>query len=256
MRSIRLALMALTLSLPLPVAAQNAGSTGVTPASQDTAPAPKKKKGGGLFGKMKGLTQNKTLQSVAKAAACNMVPGGQLVATALDSKKNAKNAAKNAAAGAALGAKQQTCGAGGLMGSLSSKLAGGVPGGIAGGAAGGLAGVAGATVPGLPTTGLVGGALSAKQLKQMQEQYKKMGMNPAQIQAMQQQAVMQQTMQQQMMQQQMMAPGVRPSPEQVKQLLEQYRQMGMDPAQIKMIEAMLTGGTAANEPESAKKPKK
>ena len=172
MRSMHLVMLAFALSFPLPSAAQSG-------AAQDTTqPAPKKK--GGLFGKVKGLAKNKVVQQVAKTAACNMVPGGQLVAGAIDNasaKKAAKNAATNAAkdavAGAALGAAtgKSTCGPG-LMGGLGS--------------AGLAKGVAGVGIPGMPTTGMPGVGGSADQMKQMAEQYQKMGMDPAQIKAMQQ----------------------------------------------------------------------
>ena len=221
MRSMHLVMLAFALSFPLPSAAQSG-------AAQDTTqPAPKKK--GGLFGKVKGLAKNKVVQQVAKTAACNMVPGGQLVAGAIDNvsaKKAAKNAAKDAVAGAALGAAtgKSTCGAG-IMGNLA--------------AAGIAKGVAGVGIPAMPTTGMPGVGGSADQMKQMAEQYQKMGMNPAQIQAMQQQM-------------QAAAAGTRAaampaggiSPEQIKQMLEQYRKMGMDPAQIKAIQQMMTAASA------------
>jgi hypothetical protein len=223
------AMLAFALSLPLPSAAQSG-------AAQDTTqPAPKKH--GGLFGKVKGLAQNKVVQQVAKTAACNMVPGGQLVAGAIDNasaKKAAKNAATNAAkdavAGAALGAAtgKSTCGMG-MMGNL--------------GAAGMAKGVAGAGIPGMPTTGLPGVGTSADQMKQMAEQYRKMGINPAQI------GAMQQAMQQQMQAAAagtpataMPAGGI--SPEQIKQMEEQYRKMGMDPTQIKAMLQMMTAASA------------
>jgi hypothetical protein len=72
-------------------------------------------------------------------------------------------------------------------------------------------------------------------MKQMAEQYQKMGMNPAQIKAMQQQ-----------MQAAgagtpaMAMPGAGMSVDQMKQLLAQYRKMGMDPAQLAAIEQMMT----------------
>jgi hypothetical protein len=226
MRSMHLVMLAFALSLPLPSAAQSG-------AAQDTTqPAPKKK--GGLFGKVKGLAKNKVVQQVAKTAACNMVPGGQLVAGAIDNvsaKKAAKDAAKNAAtnaakdavAGAALGAAtgKSTCGPG-LMGGL--------------GGAGLAKGVAGVGIPGMPTTGMPGVGASADQMKQMMEQYQKMGMNPAQIKAMQQQMVVAAAgtpapaMQ-----------GASLSPEQMKQMAEQYQKMGMDPAQIKAMQQMMAG---------------
>ena len=235
MRSMHVAMLAFALSLPLPSAAQSG-------AAQDTTqPAPKKH--GGLFGKVKGLAKNKVVQQVARTAACNMVPGGQLVAGAIDNasaKKAAKNvatnAAKDAVAGAALGAAtgKSTCGAG-IMGNL--------------GAAGMAKGVAGAGIPGMPTTGLPGVGTSADQMKQMAEQYRKMGINPAQMQ------VMQQAMQQQLQPAAagtpataMPAGGI--SPEQIKQMEEQYRKMGMDPVQIKAMLQMMTAASAGGAEQS------
>lgn len=220
MRSMHLAMLAFALSLPLPSAAQSG-------AAQDTTqPAPKKH--GGLFGKVKGLAKNKVVQQVAKTAACNMVPGGQLVAGAIDNasaKKAAKNAATNAAKGAVVGAAlgaaggKSTCG-GGLMGNL--------------GAAGMAKGVAGAGIPGMPTTGMPGVGTSADQMKQMAEQYQKMGMNPVQIKAMQQQMAASATPGTAMP-----AGGI--SPDQMKQMLEQYKKMGMDPAQLQAMQQMMAG---------------
>jgi uncharacterized protein YbaP (TraB family) len=62
-----------------------------------------------------------------------------------------------------------------------------------------------------------------------------MGMNPAQIKAMQQQmqAAAAGTPP-------MASPGAGISPEQLKQLEAQYRNMGMDPAQIKAMLQMMT----------------
>ena len=235
MRSMHLVMLAFALSVPLPSAAQSG-------AAQDTTqPAPKKH--GGLFGRVKGLAKNKVVQQVAKTAACNMVPGGQLVAGAIDNasaKKAAKNAATNAAKGAVVGAAlgaaggKSTCG-GGLMGNL--------------GAAGMAKGVAGAGIPGMPTTGMPGVGTSADQMKQMAEQYQKMGMNPVQIKAMQQ--VVQQQMQAAAAATPgtgMLAGGV--SPEQIKQMEEQYRKMGMDPAQIKAMLQMMTAASAGEAEQS------
>ena len=53
---------------------------------------------------MKGVAKNKVVQSVAKAAACTMVPGGQYVAGAIDAAAN-----KNAATGAAGAATGSSC---------------------------------------------------------------------------------------------------------------------------------------------------
>nr|MBA3316875.1 hypothetical protein [Gemmatimonadales bacterium] len=60
-----------------------------------------KKKGGGLFGKVKSVAKNKVVQQVAKVAACTMLPGGQVVAGAIDAAANKD--AVGAAAGAATG---------------------------------------------------------------------------------------------------------------------------------------------------------
>jgi hypothetical protein len=271
MRSMHMAMLAFALTLPLPSAAQSG-------AAQDTTqPAPKKH--GGLFGKVKGLAKNKVIQQVAKTAACNMVPGGQLVAGAIDNasaKKAAKNAAtnavtgaatnavtsaatnaaKDAVAGAALGAaagKSSICG-GGLMGNLGGNLGGNVGGNLA--AAGIAKGVAGVGLPTMPTTGMPGVGTSADQMKQMAEQYQKMGMNPAQIKAMQQQMQMAAAATPGTA---MPAGGI--SPDQMKQMLEQYKKMGMDPAQLQAMQQMMAGmnpaaaaGTAVATPSATVTP--
>jgi hypothetical protein len=236
MRSIHLAVIAFALVIPVAGAAQS------QTAADSTQPAPKKGGGlfgkkGGLFGKAKALTQNKLVQTVAKTAACNMVPGGSLIAGALAKDSPAKNGKEAAAgaAGAALGAatgKANPCGGMGLMGKLGSA---GMP-----------KGVPGAGLPGLPTTGAIGAGLSAAQMKQMTEQYKKMGINPAQIQAMQ-------------LQMQAATPGAAGaamSAEQLKQMQAQYQAMGMDPAQIKAMQQMMTGATpgAVEQPAPAAAP--
>jgi hypothetical protein len=96
---------------------------------------PPKKKPGGLFGKMKSIAGNKTVQSVAKTAACTMVPGGQVIAGAID------------AAGAAAG----TSCMGGLGGSGLAGAAAQT--GAAAAVSGGLPGVPGGAVA-LPTSAM------------------------------------------------------------------------------------------------------
>jgi hypothetical protein len=59
------------------------GSLAPAPAAVDTA-AHKK---GGMFGKLKSVTQNKTFQKVGKAALCTAVPGGQYMVAAAEAKK-------------------------------------------------------------------------------------------------------------------------------------------------------------------------
>jgi hypothetical protein len=131
--------------------AQSSGSAD----PDSVAPAPDsaeqgKKKGGGLFGKAKKLAGNKAVQQVAKTMACTMVPGGQVVAGAIDAASSED--VGEAAAGAAGAAVGQTCMPGG-MGAAPSPAAGmpGVAGlaglgGLSGGAA--AAGLAGVALPG------------------------------------------------------------------------------------------------------------
>ena len=91
-----------------------------------------KKKGGGLFGKVKGVAKNKVVQQIAKTAACTMLPGGQVVAGAIDAAANKD--AVGAAAGAATGT---TCmpGMGGAGAMAGGAMAGGaMPGGVMPGA--------------------------------------------------------------------------------------------------------------------------
>jgi hypothetical protein len=109
------------------------------PGAPDTA---QKKKGGGLLGKVKGVAKNKVVQQVAKTAACTMLPGGQVVAGAIDAAANKD--AVGAAAGAATGT---TCmpGMGGAGAMADGAMTGGaLPGGAMPGMVGMPAGVAGA----------------------------------------------------------------------------------------------------------------
>jgi hypothetical protein len=195
MRSIHLAMLAFAFTVPLPIAAQSgAAAPAVGTATSDDAAqsAPKKKKKGGLFGKVKGLAKNKVVKTVAKAAACTMIPGGSLIAGAIDgasAKDAAKDAAKGAAKDAALGAAtgNNTC-IPGMGNTGAAGLAGNVAGGVAGNVAGGLAGAGmpGVGVPGMPTTAIPGAAISPQQMKQLKEQYRKMGMDSTQLAAMEQ----------------------------------------------------------------------
>jgi hypothetical protein len=183
MRSIHLAIIALAFTVPLPIAAQSgAAAPAVGNATSDDAAqsAPKKKKRGGLFGKVKGLAKNKVVKTVAKTAACTMIPGGQLIAGAIDgasAKDAAKGAAKDAALGAATG--NNTC-IPGMGNAGAAGLAGNVAGGVAG------TGMPGVGVPGMPTTAAPGAAISPQQMKELKEQYRKMGMDSTQLAAMEQ----------------------------------------------------------------------
>src|SRR4051812_32277165 len=106
MRGIRLAVV-LVIAGPSLGSAQTGSAATAGGAAQDTTqPAPKKQGGlfhkkSGLFGKMKGLAESKVVNSVAKTALCTAVPGGSLVASALEAKKakSATGAAANVATG-------------------------------------------------------------------------------------------------------------------------------------------------------------
>ena len=118
----------------------------------DSAQEEGKKKGGGLFGKAKKLAGNKAVQQVAKTMACTMVPGGQVVAGAIDAA--ASDDVGKAAAGAAGAAAGQPCMPGGL--GTVPQPTGGVAGGVEAGAAGGAAGLAGMAVGGMPGVDMAG----------------------------------------------------------------------------------------------------
>jgi hypothetical protein len=80
------------------------------------------KKKGGLFGKVKALGGNNVVQSVAKVAACTMVPGGQVIAGAIDAASS--KTAGEAAAGAASAAAGTTCMPGGMGGPAAAGMSG------------------------------------------------------------------------------------------------------------------------------------
>jgi hypothetical protein len=92
----------LTIAPPAPAqsipADASAGATAAAP-----QPAPKKK---GLFGKMKDAANSKMTKTVAKTVACTMVPGGQVIAGAIDA---ADVASGDPAAGAASAATGSAC---------------------------------------------------------------------------------------------------------------------------------------------------
>jgi hypothetical protein len=190
MRSIYLAVFALTFVVPARVAAQS-GTTqaAVSEPTPDSAQAAPKKKGG-MFGKVKGLAKSKIVKTVAKVALCTAVPGGQVIAGALDA---AETKSVAGAANTALSGGSSSCMPG--MGMAGKGMAGAAAAGMAGnglaGAAGmGVASLAGGGVPGMPggmpSGAMSGGGMSPEQMSQMMEQYKKMGVPPAQIAAMQQ----------------------------------------------------------------------
>ena len=187
MRSLFAVLFAVTLLAPQNTAAQSGSA--VAPVVADTiaaaAAAVVKKKKGGMFGKFKGLAKNKVVKTVGKTALCTVVPGGQLVAGALDAAETKNVAGAAGAAGAAVSGG----GGGGCMPGMPGMAEAAAPagGGIGAAGVGALgAGASAVALPGQPSTGMPGMAMSPEQMKQMQEQYGKMGMDTAQLRAMQQ----------------------------------------------------------------------
>jgi OmpA family len=177
MRSLSSVLLAALLLTPQVAAAQSEAAA-VSDSGAVSAPAPKKK---GLFGKVKGLAKNKIVKSVAKVALCTAVPGGQVIAGALDAAKT-----KNVGAAAATAAG----GGGGCMPGMPGAAAAAGAGAAGLGAAGAVGALSGgvptAELPGQPSAAMPAMTMSPEQLKQMQEQYGKMGMDTAQLRAMQQ----------------------------------------------------------------------
>jgi hypothetical protein len=124
------------------------GAIAAAPAAADTAP---KKKG--MFGKLKSVAHNKTVQNVTKAALCTAVPGGQYMVAAAEAKKSGQSVASGVA-------NSQSCipgmpGAGmGGMGGMGGKTAiAGAAASAAGSLAGGGVGTASASarmMPGMP----------------------------------------------------------------------------------------------------------
>lgn len=182
-RSRVLPLLLLLMAAACPAGAQESAPS-APPA--DSAAQPAKKKG--MFGKLKSIAGNKTVQSVAKVAACTMVPGGQFVAAGIDA---AGAAADKNAAGAATGAAGAATGSacyGGMGGAGAAGAAGAgmgsVPGlaGTATSAAGAMTAMAAMSQMGAqPGTMATPGELSAKDEKKMRSMLKKQGMSEEQI---------------------------------------------------------------------------
>jgi hypothetical protein len=104
--TLRLAtLLLLTGFATSPSRAQNTPDSNAAKDSAD-AQSPGKKKGG-LLHKVGHVAESKVVQTVAKTAACTMVPGGQVIAGAIDAAGN-KNAS-GAATGAAQAATGTAC---------------------------------------------------------------------------------------------------------------------------------------------------
>jgi len=133
-------LLGALLLAKLPTGVQAQGSAPTVAAADSTDSVPHKKHGG-LFGKAKRLAGSKVVKSVAKVAACTMVPGGQAIAGAIDA-ADAKNAGQ-AAPGAASAATGSACMPGlGAAGMAGAGMGGSKMGGAAGLAGAGLANAA------------------------------------------------------------------------------------------------------------------
>jgi hypothetical protein len=96
-----------------------------------------------MFGKLKSVAHNKTVQSVTKAALCTAVPGGQYMVAAADAKKAGKSIASGVAnaqscipgmPGAGMAGMGGMGGKAGLAGAAMNAASMGVGGGKAGGA--------------------------------------------------------------------------------------------------------------------------
>jgi hypothetical protein len=107
-------------------------------APADTTPHKK----GGMFGKLRSVAHNKTVQSVTKAALCTAVPGGQYMVAAADAKKAGKSIASGVAnaqscipgmPGAGMAGMGGMGGKAGLAGAAMNAASMGVGGGKAGG---------------------------------------------------------------------------------------------------------------------------
>ena len=179
--AIRLPVFLIICGLIRPESAAAQSGSSVGDAGGDSLPAavaPPAQEKKGMFGKVKGLAKNKIVKTIGKAALCTVVPGGQVIAGALDA------AETKDVAGAAVTA---ATGGGSCMPGMAGMAGAAAPAAGIGGAVGAFgAGISGAAVPGQPSAGMPAMAMSPEQLKQMQEQYGKMGMDTAQLRAMQQ----------------------------------------------------------------------
>ncbi len=151
------------------------GSIAVASAPADTAVHKK----GGMFGKLKGIAHNKTVQNITKAAVCQALPGGQYMVGAAEAAKNKTSIASGAA-------NAQSCipgmgGAGAGLGGMGGKgaLAGAAMGAASSIGTGGKGQPAAAPtrgaagMPGMPAGGMAG--FTAEQMQQVQAMSATMG---------------------------------------------------------------------------------
>jgi hypothetical protein len=131
-----------------PVRAQKADSLTKVNSEGSVAPAPADTavhKKGGMFGKLKGVAHNKTVQNVTKAALCTAVPGGQYMVAAAEAKKEGKSVSSGVASSQGCIPGMPGAGMTG-MGGMGGKagVAGAAMNAASMGAMGGKAGAAGA----------------------------------------------------------------------------------------------------------------
>lgn len=111
----------------------------------------------GMFGKLKSVAQNKTVQNVAKAAACQALPGGQYMVAAAEAAHDKKSITSGMA-------NAQSCipGMGGMSPLGGKGLAGaGVAGAASAAGAGGMGGMSGMTAARIAAAGNVRGMPNA-----------------------------------------------------------------------------------------------
>jgi hypothetical protein len=133
-----------------PSASQPAQLSAPTDSVPDSTAAKPKKKGG-LFGKAKKLASSKVVQTVAKTAACTMVPGGQAIAGAIDAA--ASKSAGEASQGAAAAASGSTC-----MPGMGAGMGGA-------GVANGIAGAGGVMPGGIPMSAQMSAQMLSAQMQ-------------------------------------------------------------------------------------------
>jgi hypothetical protein len=121
-------------------------------------------KKGGMFGKLKGVAHNKTVQSITKAAVCQALPGGQYMMGAAEAAKNKTSVASGVANAQSCipgmgGAGVGGLGAKGALAGAAMGAAGSIGGGTTGKAAGATKGMPG--MPGMPAMPGGAGAITA-----------------------------------------------------------------------------------------------
>lgn len=159
-----LALFAASTSLATSARAQRTDSAtqlkpGTTAAAAEVPAPDTATKKHGMFGKLKHVAQNKTVQSIAKTAVCTAVPGGSIVVSAVDAHNSGASAANIAkGAGSSPSCMPGATGLKGMTGGMGTKGMGSV--GVAG-AMGITAAQAGSALQSAAMNGAIARASSA-----------------------------------------------------------------------------------------------